>query len=93
MNPQKTSGQNTAVKKCAQLLFHEARHHPVALPLPGQKGFQMARNNAVKNRRFGIAGDIGFKILADGECRFSDHERAIPRQIFLRGMDDRKWNG
>jgi hypothetical protein len=58
MNPQKTSGQNAAIQKCAQLLFHEARHHPVSLPLPGKEGLQVSRNNTIKNGLFGIAGYI-----------------------------------
>jgi hypothetical protein len=75
--PQKTSSQNTAIQKCAQFLFHEARHQPVARPLPGQEGLQMARDRTVKNRRFRIAGDIRPKAFADSEVWFSGNESAI----------------
>ena len=35
---QKTSGQDPAIKKGAQLPFHEPGHQPAAFPLPSQKG-------------------------------------------------------
>jgi hypothetical protein len=51
----------------------------------------MAGNNTVKNRRFGIAGDISPNAFADGEIRFRDQERIIPGRISLRERDDRIW--
>jgi hypothetical protein len=77
VHSQETSGQNAAIKKRAQFPFDEARHQPVALPLPGQEGFQMGRNNTVKNRRFGIAGDISHKAFADGGVLIKGYGIAI----------------
>ena len=34
VNPDKTSGQNTAIKKCTQFTFHKPRNHTSALLLP-----------------------------------------------------------
>ena len=41
VNPHETSRQNTALKKRAQLAFHEQGNHTSMLLLPGQKGLDV----------------------------------------------------
>jgi len=77
VNPQKTSGQNATIQKCPQFLFDEARHYPFPLPLPGKEGLQMAGNDTIENRLFGIAGYIRPNAFTNDEVRFSRHEGAI----------------
>jgi hypothetical protein len=79
VNSQKTPGQNAAIQKCTQFLFHEARYHPVSLPLSGQEGLQMVGNHIIKNRLFGIAGYIQPNALTHDKIRFGRHECAIAR--------------
>jgi hypothetical protein len=52
VNPQKTSGQNTAIKKSAQLALHKPGNHTPALLLPGQKGLNVSGYHTVKNALF-----------------------------------------
>jgi len=77
VNPQKTSGQYAAIQECAQFQFHKARYHPLSLPLPGEEGLQMTRNDTIENRFFGIAGYIRPNTFTHDEIRFGRHECAI----------------
>jgi hypothetical protein len=67
----KTSGQNAAIQKCPQFLFDKARHDPLPLLLPGQKGLQISGNDTIKYRLFGIAGYIRPNAFTNDEVRFS----------------------
>jgi hypothetical protein len=43
MNPHKTSGQNTAIKKRTQFAFHKPGNHSPTLLLPNRKGLRASR--------------------------------------------------
>ena len=58
VNPHKTSRQNPAIKKRAQLAFNKMRNRTFSFPLPGQKGLQMLGDNPIKGIIFGIPGTI-----------------------------------
>lgn len=76
VDPQKTSGQY-AIQKCAQFLLHKARYNPVSLPLSSEEGLQMAGNDIIKDRLFGITGYIRSNAFTNDELRFSGLKYAI----------------
>jgi hypothetical protein len=49
VNPHKSSGQNPAIKKRAQLAFHKPGNHSSAFLLPIQKGLDVSGDHTVKN--------------------------------------------
>ncbi len=55
VNPHKTSGQNSAIKKRAQFAFHKPGNHTSALLLPGQKGFDVFGYQMIENALFRMA--------------------------------------
>ena len=68
MHPQKTSGQDAAIKKGAQLPFNEPRHQPPAFPLTGQKGLEMAGHRAIEYALFRPARAVLAGCLANGRA-------------------------
>jgi len=72
VNPHKTSGQNSAIKKRAQLAFHEQGNHTSALLLPGQKGFDVFGHHMIKNALFRMVRVIlksGFANVENRACK------------------------
>ena len=72
VNPHETSRQNTALKKRAQLAFHEQGNHTSALLLPDQKGFDVFGHHMIKNALFRMARVIlksGFANIETPACK------------------------
>jgi hypothetical protein len=72
VNPHKTLGQNTAIKKRAQLAFHKPGNYPAALPLPDKKGLGVLGYHMIKNALFRAAREIlksGFADAAAIACQ------------------------
>jgi hypothetical protein len=55
VNTDKTSSQNSAIKKRAQFAFHKPGNHTSAIMLPGQKGFVVFGHHMIKNALFRTA--------------------------------------
>ena len=68
MHPQKTSGQDPAIKKGGQLPFNEPRHQPPAFPLTGKKGLEMAGHRAIEYALFWPARAVLAGCLANGRA-------------------------
>jgi hypothetical protein len=67
VNPNKTSGQNTAIKKRAQFSFHKLGNYTPALLLPVQKGLDVFGHHLIKNGLFRMARAIFKSGFADVE--------------------------
>ena len=83
VHPQKTSGQDAAIKKGVQLPFHEPWHQPPAFPLTGQKGLEMAGHRAIEHALFRPARTVLASGFPDGEVLVEGHKIAPFVRYFL----------
>ena len=83
MNPQKAAGQDTAIKKRAQLPFHKPGYVAVAQPLPPEEILQLRGKNAIENALRGIPGTVIGRSLAHREILPSSLEVSMYRLMGL----------
>jgi hypothetical protein len=62
-------GGDTTREELAQFLFHEPRHVPAILLLTRKERLQVARQNLIKHRLFGLARAIGLSLATNAGTR------------------------
>ena len=76
VHPQKTSGQDSAIKEGGQLPFNEPRHQTPASALTGQKSLEMAGHRAIEYALFWPARAVLAGCLANGWARAAKYKIA-----------------
>ncbi len=74
MDSQKSPRQDAAVEEGAEFPFDEPRDQSVAIPLPGQKCFDLGRHHAIEYALFRTTRAVLAGVLAYGTIRAAEHD-------------------
>ena len=79
MHPQKSLRQDATIEKGAKFPFDETGDQTVAIPLPGQKSFDISRHNAIEYALFRPARAVLTAAFAHGRPPAAGHKIGLFR--------------